>query len=162
MSILNPGTGTVKSTTLEGAIDELTSIIAMYQKDASKNPQNAALVNAIFTSITGEVTYDIAIPLQAVTSGTGILYSVMSPFVGVTYTSSGDLIGGSALQDLYNCLTNLETFESNPTRNPGNEARVNFDIASSPWRATISLTLSAVMSVGADGSQSRKVNPYLN
>lgn len=162
MTALATTGSTIKSDTYEGAIDELCSIILIAQKLISSNPDNVLAVSTSTDSISGQITYSLNIPLESQsTTGGGMSFSVTNPFVISPWITGGDITAANPLQQLFNLIVQLETYEGVAARNPGNETRLQVDIQSAPWRCVAGLTLNSVFSLNSNGSLSRTVQTYL-
>lgn len=159
-TIVNTGS-TLKSNTYEGCIDELCSLILIAQKLATTNPDNVLLVSTTTDSLSGQVTYEINIPLQSQPGAGTMGFSVTNPLIILPWVTGGDITAPNAVQQLFNLLVQLETFESLPNRNAGNESRLQVDIQSSPWRCVVGLNLQATFSLTTAGGLTRTVQAYL-
>jgi len=161
MSAIVTTGSSLNSNTYEGCIDEICSRIIIAQKLQATNPDNVLLVSTTTDSLSGQITYEINIPLDSQPGAGTMGFSVVNPLIILPWVTGGGITAPNAVQQLFNLLVELETFESLPNRNPTNETRLQVDIQSAPWRCVVGLNLPCVFAVTLTGATSRTVQPYL-
>jgi hypothetical protein len=161
MTALNSTGSTLASTTYESAIHELVTRIVRIQAVTIQNPEAAVIANFQTDSSGFVISYDFSIPLTFTGGTSSSSFTARNPFVGVTWTDGGDVVGGNYVQALFNLLLKIENFEIDVVRNPTNERRLSLSMESDPWRCSASMQLPCAIDVNTDGSQKTTVQTYL-
>lgn len=122
MATITPGTGgTLKSTTLEGALCEALKLLKGYEQDSTKNPAN---LNYVFSYnqdfVTNKIDATWSIPVQRLIDTTGgTTYKCAEYLTNVGYAagSGGTLKSTTLANVVLEISERIQELEANPLKN---------------------------------------------
>ncbi len=165
MASITPGTGgTAQSTTLEGLIHELCSLVINAENDANKNPEGLKNFTATHYQNRGTYSCSFAIPvIQVVNTQSGVQYTAREYLVNTGFTpgTSGTFTNSGLLGTLMAALLFAQSYESNATSNPDAINNITGKIDTDTFEFVGNLDLSVTQSPTVLGQVSYEAIPYL-
>ncbi|MBD1921746.1 hypothetical protein H6F77_11650 [Microcoleus sp. FACHB-831] len=163
VAIPNNGNDTLKSTTIEGQIWELTHLHTKWQKDTAKNPNNLTYVSWSITTSGANLSAQYEFKTTQGFSDTGgITHTVQEYLVNTGFINTQtNLKSTTPTAYLVELLFKLQQKESLPSSNTQNLNNVSagFPVDTDVFSGSVTLSLSD--SDDGEGNPTFPVKPYL-
>ena len=163
-SLITDTTATLKSTTYEGALLELMSLIKISESDLTKNPQN--LDNISFTIDYDQRTFsgEFSFPVTVSIADNGALITTAANYLSSAYSSgaaNNTLKSKNAIAAAMELIQAIQLIESNIGKNPQGLNKVSGKIDNEALTFAGTITLDILLSLNADGSVKISAKEYL-
>lgn len=163
MAVITPGTGTLKSVTLEGAFVEALFLLSIFEGSTTNNPNGTRRLTMTFSpstkKLTGSWTFDAVPALD--TSGNPI-FTIQTHLTGVGFTP-GTAVKSANLPAAIVELANMINFkEADVAKNPGANQKITaLDNSGEDRSSTGSFDFDLTLTVNTDGSTKLVGSSYL-
>lgn len=163
--LITDATATIKSTTYEGALLELITLIKISEGDLTKNPQNLDNVSVTIDYDALTASGDFSLPVIVSLGDTGTLITTAANYLsGLTYSAGANtnsLKSGNAIAATMELIQRMQIIESTTTKNPQNLNKVTGKIDNEALTFSGTFELNLVLSITSTGSITLMAKEYL-
>ncbi|PLZ95296.1 hypothetical protein CEN50_22835 [Fischerella thermalis CCMEE 5268] len=158
MATFNPGTGTLKSTSLEAAAMEAAQILQNAERASTVDPQPNNIAVNYFTG-DNVVQVRATLPINQSVSASAQAVFVAEDYIGTSFSNGGgDLTSSTLPAAVLELFQRLQIAEKSASSNPNN-ITITYDTETEI--ATINAEMPVSFTVSSNGSVSIVAAPYL-